>query len=409
MTVARIDSLMKLTDRVWIAWLVVLGATGVNVVGAEPATIVLTAPKANQVVQRVGFDLAAQEKPGGAALGFADVAVRGNVPKGTERATWEYRVVASKESTGRGTDWAKLEIRTAEAKFEATARVAAGGWYRLEIRGRANDDVVARGAVEPIGIGEVFVVAGQSYATNCNDEQFKVTDPHGRVVAFDSVKESWSVANDPQPAPDHSDGGSIWPPLGDALLKEFGVPVGFANVAVGGTSSVQWMPEGTLHPRLVQAGKTLGRFRAVLWQQGESDVIAKTTAETYVANLKTIRETAARAWGFEPPWLLAKSTHHPTVYNNPEGEGRIRGAIDDLLKLPGFRAGPDTDTLTGENRGDAKSRRHFSGIGQRRAAEMWFAVLKRELTSAKPTAARTLMFLDNQDVLDRATVFAMSF
>ncbi len=368
--------------------LVSIVASGLNVDGAEPAAIVLTAPKANQVVQRVGFDLAtAQKKPETAALGFADVAVRGNLPNGTERAMWEYRIVPSKESTGRETDWAKLEIRVADAKFEATARIAAGGWYRLEIRGRSNNDVIARGAVEPIGVGEVFVVAGQSYATNCNDERFKVADPLGRVVAFDSAKESWGVANDPQPAPDGSDGGSIWPPLGDALLKEFQVPIGFANVAVGATSSLQWMPEGTLHPRLVQAGKSLGRFRAVLWQQGESDVIAKTTAETYVANLKTIRETAAKAWGFEPPWLLAKSTLHPTVYNDPAGESRIRGAIDELVKLPGFRAGPDTDTLTGENRGDAKSRRHFSGIGQRRAAEMWFAVLKRELVTPQRDAA----------------------
>ena len=72
---------------------------GLAVDGAEPVAIVLTAPKTNQVVQRVGFDLAAaQQKPEGAALGFADVAVRGNVPKGTERATWEYRVIAIKKN-----------------------------------------------------------------------------------------------------------------------------------------------------------------------------------------------------------------------------------------------------------------------------------------------------------------------
>ncbi len=375
---------MKLSNRSWVlgflvpfAYLAMLCAAGI---AAEPSLITLTSPKPNQVVQRVGFDLAAtaQQKPEKAALGFADVAVRGTLPKGTERAAFEYRVVALKEATGRGTDWTKLEIRSTEATFDTTARVQAGGWYRFEIRGRMNDNVVALGAVEPIGVGEVFVVAGQSYATNCNDERFKVTDPLGRVVAFDSAKATWGVANDPQPAPDGSDGGSIWPPLGDAMLKEWGVPIGFANVGVGATSSMQWMPEGSLHPRLVQAGKTLGRFRAVLWQQGESDVISKTTGETYVANLKTIRETAAKAWGFEPPWLLAKSTHHPTVYNDPAGEGRIRGAIDELIKLPGFRAGPDTDTLTGENRGDAKSRRHFSGIGQRRAAEMWLIAIRRE-------------------------------
>jgi lysophospholipase L1-like esterase len=144
------------------------------------------------------------------------------------------------------------------------------------------------------------------------------------------------------------------------------------------------MPTGKLYPRLVNAGKALGRFRAVLWQQGESDVIARTTTAKYVSNLKTIRAAAVKAWGAEVPWLLAKSTHHPTVYNDPEGEGRIRRAVDELTKLPGFVPGPDTDTLTGENRGGPKSRRHFSAVGQRRAAELWFAVLKRQVNSRLP-------------------------
>jgi acyl-CoA thioesterase-1 len=153
---------------------------------------------------------------------------------------------------------------------------------------------------------------------------------------------------------------------------------------VGATSSLQWLPKGQLHPRLVEAGQTLGRFRAVLWQQGESDVIAKTSTATYVSNLKTIRHTAADAWNFEAPWLLAKSTHHPTVYNDAAGEGRIRAGYDELVKVPGFASGPDTDTLKGENRGDAKSRRHFSAIGQKRAAEMWFEVLKQQLNTRRP-------------------------
>ncbi len=339
---------------------------------ADARKLKLIDPKPHQVVQRTGSD---------PVTGHADVRVRGELPNGVERAVWESRVVTLKGASGHGADWKQIETTFKDSTFAATVRVSAGGWYRLEVRCHVGDDTVAVGQVEPIGVGEVFVVAGQSYATNCNDERFKVTDPHERVVAFDSAKGTWGVANDPQPAPDGSDGGSIWPPLGDALAKDLRVPIGFANVAVGGTSSMQWMPEAPLHPRLVQAGKTLGRFRAVLWQQGESDVIAKTTAEKYVANLNTIREKAVKAWGFEPPWLLAKSTLHPTVYNDPEGEGRIRGAIDELVEIPGFRPGPDTDTLTGENRGDAKSRRHFSGIGQRRAAEMWLAVLKREVVN----------------------------
>lgn len=346
---------------------------------AELAMLKLTHPLPHQVIQRSSIE------PG---TGHADVHVVGERLKSGKQVECQFRVVALDGAVGRDTDWTTLDVNGTSTSFEGTARVMAGGWYRLEVRAIVGQAVIAAGQVEPIGVGEVFIVAGQSYATNCNDERFNVTDSHGRVVAFDSAKETWAIANDPQPAPDGSNGGSIWPPLGDALAKEFRVPIGFANVAVGATSTRQWMPDGKLHPRLVKAGQTLGRFRAVLWQQGESDVIAKTSTEQYVANLKSIRETAAKSWGFEPPWLLAKSTHHPTVYNDAEGEGRIRNAIDELVKVPGFRAGPDTDTLKGENRGDAKSRRHFSGIGQRRAAEMWFAVLKRELLPAKPMAVR---------------------
>ncbi len=341
---------------------------------AEPEQIKLFHPQPHQVIQRTGV------VPG---AGFAHVSVGGGMPKARlNNADWEYRLITlgDQPAAARGIEWKRMSFVFVDgAVWSGGVRVPAGGWYRLEVRVGGAESPMALGSVEPISVGEVFVVAGQSYATNCNDEQFKVTDPRGRVVAFDSAKNVWQVANDPQPAGDNSDGGSIWPPLGDALAKELRVPIGFANVAVGATSSMQWMPEGNLHSRLIQTGKTLGRFRAVLWQQGESDVISKTSTEKYIANLVTIRSAAAKVWGFEPPWLLAKSTHHPTVYNDAEGEGRIRAGIDELLKRPGFRPGPDTDTLKGDNRGDSKSRRHFSGIGQRRAAKMWLAAIRQQV------------------------------
>ncbi len=336
---------------------------------AEPAKLQLEQPQPHQVIQRIGTAPAA---------GYAEIAVRGELPEAAQNATWEYRIVPTTAEARRDADWAPLDVQVQAAKFTAKARAMAGGWYRLEVRCRAAGDVVAAGSVEPIGVGELFVVAGQSYATNSNDERLNVKDEHLRVVAYNSADGTWAVANDPQPTGDRSDGGSIWPPLGDALAKELRVPIGFANVAVGGTSSTQWLPEGSLHPRLVKAGQALGQFRAVLWQQGESDVIAKTTADQYVANLDAIRNAAAKAWATDPPWLLAKSTHHPTVYNDPAGEERIRGAIDVLAKQPGFRPGPDTDTLRDENRGGSDSRRHFSAIGQQHAAQLWLAAIHRE-------------------------------
>jgi acyl-CoA thioesterase-1 len=347
---------------------------------ADPAALVVVSPKPYQVVQRTGFDpgAAAKKQPGHPAFGFADVAVR-CAPAAPAAADWEYRVVKLAGAVGGEVAWTKLAVG---AHTVASARVPAGGWYRLELRCRRGDAVTHAGAVEPVGVGEVFVVAGQSYATNCNDAKLSIADPAKRVAAFDSAKGTWGVANDPQPVADTSKDGSIWPPVGDALAKEFRVPVGFANVGVGATATSQWMPGGALHTRLVAAGAALGRFRAVLWQQGESDVIAKTGTEKYVANVRAIRHAAATAWGTQPPWVLAKSTLHPTVYTDPAGEGRIRAAIDELAARPGFRPGPDTDTLTGENRGDAKSRRHFSAAGQVKAAGMWAAVLAKHLATS---------------------------
>lgn len=357
--------------------------------GQEPTILKLSLPQPHQVIQRVGL------APGG---GFADVVIHGTLPSGLAGSEWQYRVVTLTDQALADDNWQTLNVVENGTQFDTSARVAAGGWYRLEVRIRKDGDVTATGTVEPLGVGEVFVVAGQSYATNCHDEQFKVSDPQSRVTAFDSATGTWRVAQDPQPTPDGSDGGSIWPPLGDALAKELNVPIGFANVAVGATSSMQWMPGGNLHPRLIDVGKSLGRFRAVLWQQGESDVIAKTSLEQYVANVQTIRETAAQAWHFEPPWLLAKSTLHPTVYNDPAGENRIRSAIDQLAKRPGFRAGPDTDTLAGENRGDAQSRRHFSAIGQRHAAEMWQAAIRREVIPDLPPAGLLRVGVGEADI-----------
>ena len=345
--------------------LTLVPAFAVNAQADELLT--LEQPQPHQVVQRKGV---------ASGFGYANVRVRAVLPTESAAAVWEYRVVPTTTVASAGArsetgTWNRLMITVDGRKFSANARVVAGGWYRLEVRGRDDGKVIAAGTVEPIGVGEVFLVAGQSYATNCNDKRLSVTDSENRVAAFDSATGRWRVANDPQPVLDSSDGGSIWPPLGDALATDLGVPIGFANVAVGATSSVQWLPQGRLHPQLVRTGQTLGDFRAVLWQQGESDVIARTSTSDYVSNLTTIRDAAAALWTCNPPWLLARSTLHPTVYNDPMGEGRIRTAIGELIRLPEFKAGPDTDVLTGENRGDADSRRHFSAAGQSRAADMW--------------------------------------
>jgi len=343
----------------------------------------LTATLPRQVIQRTGFEpaLAHDHAPGGPRLGQASLKIAGRW-SGMTPARLQARAVLHEGCNGKAVDWTDLGEIAPAADFEKRLTLSAGGWYRLEVRALGgNGQPLAQATVEAVGCGEVFLISGQSYAAGANDEHLKIDDPLGRSVKYDWVEKKWTTADDPFPHVDT--GGTIWPAFANLIQPLLRVPVGLANVAVGGTASRQWLPGEPLFDRFLQGGMALGRFRCVLWQQGESDVIENTPAHTYVDRLKLIRSSLCEHWGFEPPWLLAKSTIHPTVYDRPEAENRIRDAIGQLWRTPGFAPGPDTDILTGENRGGPKSRRHFSPIGQRRAGAMWFASVWGMMNAAK--------------------------
>ncbi len=340
----------------------------------------ITAPLPYQVLQREKF-VPQESHPhavGGAKRGEANVKITGVLASPLDGHI-ECRTVLMDDAFGAAVDWRDIDAQVDDdLNFAGSITLPAGGWYRLEARRVKNDDTAEDlGTIEPIGVGEVFVITGQSYACGANDELLKVNESQGRVTLFDTVEKTWRVAHDPQPLV--GDGGTIWPPLGDLLVPVLQVPVGFVNVAEGGTASSQWLPGERLHTRLLEAGKMIGQFRAVLWQQGESDVIARMSTEAYAKNIRTLRESLAEGWNASPTWLLAKSTLHPTVYNWPEEEARIRAAIDLLWQEPGFARGPDTDILDGANRGPVGTRQHFSGLGQRQAALLWFAAIWQEL------------------------------
>ncbi len=353
------------------------------------ADMVLLLPVPRQVYQRTGYQprTANANHPGGATMGYADVTVRGDV---AGRVTGKIRARATPRAIafGSGTAWTEIPAKWEQRKFQGTLRVHAGGWYRLEVEAYNDAGVFASGQVDPFGVGELFLVAGQSYAANHNDEKLAIADSEQRVVALDWERQRWVAANDPQPNCTGQD-GSIWPAVMNLLLPVVQAPIGLVHTAVGATAVEDWL-EGQppkrrgdqsfpLFLRLLVAGNAAKPFRAVLWQQGESDVIVNTTAEVYTQRLERVVDDSAKNWGFRPPWLLAKSTHHPAVYRKPEQEAAIRSAIDQLWRKPGFRPGPDTDILTGPNRGGPTSKRHFSAEGQRHAGSLWFAAIWRLL------------------------------
>ncbi|MEM7397174.1 MAG: sialate O-acetylesterase, partial [Verrucomicrobiota bacterium] len=127
-----------------------------------------------------------------------------------------------------------------------------------------------------------------------------------------------------------------------------------------------------LYDNLVQCANAFpkGGVRAVLWHQGESDSLARTSAETYCERLKTIIESLNKDAGYTIPWFVARASFHPGS-KEPE-EQQVAEGQQLLWQRDIAHQGPDTDDLGKEYRSDAV---HFNQRGLIAHAERWFKAL----------------------------------
>ena len=294
--------------------------------------------------------------------------------------------------------WQRVPL-AADGRFTISVEVPAGGWYRCQVRGLVGGNAVTETDVAKVGVGEVFVVAGQSNSANHGEQQLKPSS--GKVASFDGVR--WQVANDPQPGASGG-GGSFLPPLGDALAERFGVPIGFVACGIGATSVREWLPAGTSFPdpptltgrvrqlpdgrwesdgaayaMLIERMKSLGPggFRAVLWHQGESDANQQDPSRTlpgkrYREYLTALIAASRRDIGKDLPWFVAQASYHVP---GDEASPDIRAAQAALCSDGTAIAGPDTDSLKAAYREAGGQGVHFSGPGLKEHARLWMEKL----------------------------------
>ncbi len=291
--------------------------------------------------------------------------IRGRVRSAYDRL--EVRVLGNGLSGALPDQWQEVPLADKSLSFEATLATPAGGWYTVEVRALKDGMEVGRQLVNHVGIGEIFVGAGQSNSTNCGQE--KIRQASGMVSSFSGT--GWQLGNDPQPGVhDNSAGGSYWPAFGDAMYEEYQVPIGVASTGHSGTSVNQWAPGSDLcrwtTARMNQFGR--GGFRAVLWHQGESDVTMP--AEEYTRKMTALIQETRRAVGWEVPWFVAQvSYHNPNQVSFPAP----RAGQKKLWETGIAFEGPDTDTLTGDNRDEGGKGIHFSPRGLRAHGKLWAA------------------------------------
>jgi len=337
----------------------------------------LASPLDYEVIQRFSADR-------------GSVRIAGTVEFGTP-GTIEIRI----DSAGQAGEWKRIPATIEGPSFRASVILPAGGWYKLNVRALKGNKTIGQGSVEHVGIGEVFIVAGQSNSANYGEER-QVTRT-GKVSAFNGS--GWQLAADPQPGTDGG-GGSFMPLFGDAIADRFLVPVGIVACGIGATSVREWLPGGARFPdpptltgrvrklpdgswesdgrafnKLVSLMKKMGPqgIRAVLWHQGESDANQPDPSRTlqgyrYWQFMELLIRSSGKEAGWAVPWITAQVSYHvPGDEASPE----IRAAQKALWESGLCIEGPDTDALRGllrENKGKGV---HFSAEGLRAHAAAW--------------------------------------
>jgi hypothetical protein len=308
----------------------------------------------------------------------------------------EARLVPIKEGQGTATDWVVLVDKPQFGSFVGSIK-GTGGWYQLQVRGWKNGAVVTQPTIDKVGIGEVFLIAGQSNAegkrgfgekasiddrVNCfNYEKIDFLDEIPPYNSFSHLDATSSIAPRGQ-------GTWCWGELGDLLAKRLNVPIMFFNAAYQGTSIENWYSSSvgipTKHPfykytfpnntpysylriTLQYYISQLG-LRSVLWCQGEAELEQNTTEEYYVSALKKIIEKSRVESGKKINWMISRTSLllydqvYPTVI---KAQNSVINPADYIFE------GPYTDSIQVPRTEGV----HFTDAGISDLAKAWNAKL----------------------------------
>jgi hypothetical protein len=319
----------------------------------------------------------------------ADVKVAGTVPAGATLV--EAKASLGEALRGKAVDWTVVAQggQVKDGRFAGSLKLETGGWYTLTVRFRKSaDDQAGLGeaTVEKVGVGDVFVTAGQSNSVNYGNPRQKSSETLS--VYFDGKK--FTPAADPIPDA-CGDGGTPWPILGDMLSRTTRAPVCFRSATVNWVRVREWVPGAGSHniERLVERTKWFGPagIRAVLWVQGEADAGRDdfTPSDDYERDAKAMIAFSRQQLGWPVEWFVAGTCYCPP--NGPKdwkvGMASVLKAQKALWDKGIANRGPDTNDIVG-NRDYRHDGIHFGPRGLLIHAERWYAVLSTRYMWTNP-------------------------
>jgi len=236
-----------------------------------------------------------------------------------------------------------------------------------------------KGEKEEVDISEidrdrlmVALVFGQSNSANCGE-----TPGTAKQNVYSFYNGRFYKAKDPLLGA-QGIGGSVWTRLGDKLIEHglydniIFVPIGVDGSRISGwTASGKYHNSGKYYKRFTKALRLLKKdnleITHLMWHQGETDTLLKTSKDAYVEMFNNMLE-GIRGAGVDAPMFVARAS-----FMRGETSADIRDAqialVDESRKV---YAGPDTDTLGFAYRIDGV---HMTNEGLMKHAELWLETL----------------------------------
>ncbi|UHG92305.1 sialate O-acetylesterase [Spirosoma oryzicola] len=304
----------------------------------------------------------------------ANVPVTGQCPT---NAT-QIRAQLTVRQGGNPTGWVVLDNAPSNGVFQGTFTGVTGGWYNLEVKAYAGDTELASTNMDRVGVGEVFVTAGQSNSWGVNCYSGQANDDRVSIINYWTGQAGQFSENALPFAVSHADLSSglnntgmfpgaylyLWGALGDRLVAQHNIPVMFYGASYPATNSKHWvrtangeeswgslsnnMPYRLLGATILHYLKRTG-VRAVLWHQGEGDNYYQSYND-YVNNIGTVIDKSRAQMGFgKLSWVVSRVSYIPATlgseYNNHETDPNIIAAQNTLASQPNNWAGPATDGM----------------------------------------------------------------
>jgi hypothetical protein len=291
----------------------------------------------------------------------------------------EARLVPVLAGQGQATDWIATQTTPKAGVYFGSIK-GRGGWYTLEVRGSLKGIIVGRDALTRVGVGEVFVIAGDGNAEGvANSGAIAAVDERVNTTTYNN--KSLGAITDPSQLSFGPIGAETnigprgqsawaWGALGDLLLKKLNVPILFLNVGWAGLSIKQWtdsakgiavtnpttnqvLPVGAPYSNLRMVLKyycsTLG-VRAILWQHGAADNLLGTSKNDYANSLQDLLDLSRieqAGTDIYVPWVISRSSRvGATISQNViDGQNRVLGYQFDKVY-----EGPNTDNIQPNSR-----------------------------------------------------------